>query len=251
MLKMNPVNEYLGPFLERAFAPLIERGFLAHRVRRRDEVGATSCQPPAGRRHPHHRLRQDPRPASSGARRGRSARRASATRSAAQEAHHQRARQREPGDRRARAVLATTSSRSMARNVAAHGRQQRLVQLQRRQAAGQPKGCPASATASSTKSRARSAEVPPRKAYYPGAQERFQLAGRRPERGEEDRRRRAGRAALDARHRPRRQQHRGRATFYTEPFCSILSRDRARQQRPAGVPRRGGRVRATIDSGAR
>ncbi len=29
ILKMNPVNEYLGPFLERAFAPLIQGGYLA------------------------------------------------------------------------------------------------------------------------------------------------------------------------------------------------------------------------------
>jgi aldehyde dehydrogenase (NAD(P)+) len=29
LLKMNPVNEYLGPFLERALQPLIERGYLA------------------------------------------------------------------------------------------------------------------------------------------------------------------------------------------------------------------------------
>jgi aldehyde dehydrogenase (NAD(P)+) len=29
LLKMNPVNEYLGPFLERALRPLVERGFLA------------------------------------------------------------------------------------------------------------------------------------------------------------------------------------------------------------------------------
>lgn len=29
VLKMNPVNEYLGPLIERAFAPLIERGFFA------------------------------------------------------------------------------------------------------------------------------------------------------------------------------------------------------------------------------
>jgi aldehyde dehydrogenase (NAD(P)+) len=28
ILKMNPVNEYVGPFLERAFAPLIEQGFV-------------------------------------------------------------------------------------------------------------------------------------------------------------------------------------------------------------------------------
>ncbi|HMJ12871.1 MAG TPA: aldehyde dehydrogenase family protein [Polyangiaceae bacterium] len=29
ILKMNPVNEYLGPFIERAFAPLIQGGYLA------------------------------------------------------------------------------------------------------------------------------------------------------------------------------------------------------------------------------
>jgi hypothetical protein len=28
-VKMNPVNDYLGPLLERAFAPLVERGFVA------------------------------------------------------------------------------------------------------------------------------------------------------------------------------------------------------------------------------
>jgi aldehyde dehydrogenase (NAD(P)+) len=28
ILKMNPVNEYVGPFLEQAFAPLVERGFV-------------------------------------------------------------------------------------------------------------------------------------------------------------------------------------------------------------------------------
>jgi aldehyde dehydrogenase (NAD(P)+) len=28
LLKMNPVNEYVGPFLERAFQPLVERGFV-------------------------------------------------------------------------------------------------------------------------------------------------------------------------------------------------------------------------------
>ncbi|MCK8322737.1 hypothetical protein LXA12_17585, partial [Erwinia amylovora] len=28
VLKMNPVNEYLGPHFEKALAPLVERGFL-------------------------------------------------------------------------------------------------------------------------------------------------------------------------------------------------------------------------------
>ena len=28
LVKMNPVNEYLGSFFERAFAPLIDKGYL-------------------------------------------------------------------------------------------------------------------------------------------------------------------------------------------------------------------------------
>jgi acyl-CoA reductase-like NAD-dependent aldehyde dehydrogenase len=43
ILKMNPVNEYLGPFLERAFQTLIDRGFLAI-VYGGGEVGAYLCQ---------------------------------------------------------------------------------------------------------------------------------------------------------------------------------------------------------------
>lgn len=29
IVKMNPVNDYVGPLMERAFAPLVERGFVA------------------------------------------------------------------------------------------------------------------------------------------------------------------------------------------------------------------------------
>ncbi|HEY6560021.1 MAG TPA: aldehyde dehydrogenase family protein [Polyangiaceae bacterium] len=43
ILKMNPVNEYLGPFLERAFAPLIQSGYLAV-VYGGGEVGAYLCR---------------------------------------------------------------------------------------------------------------------------------------------------------------------------------------------------------------
>jgi aldehyde dehydrogenase (NAD(P)+) len=46
VLKMNPVNEYVGPFLERAFAPLVERGYLAV-VYGGGDVGAYLCQHPA------------------------------------------------------------------------------------------------------------------------------------------------------------------------------------------------------------
>jgi acyl-CoA reductase-like NAD-dependent aldehyde dehydrogenase len=42
ILKLNPVNEYLGPFLERAFAPLIDRGYLAIAYGG-GEVGAYLC----------------------------------------------------------------------------------------------------------------------------------------------------------------------------------------------------------------
>jgi len=42
VLKMNPVNEYVGPFLERAFSPFIDRGFLRI-VYGGAEVGAHLC----------------------------------------------------------------------------------------------------------------------------------------------------------------------------------------------------------------
>lgn len=43
ILKMNPVNEYLGPFIEKAFKPLVDRGYLAV-VYGGGEVGAYLCQ---------------------------------------------------------------------------------------------------------------------------------------------------------------------------------------------------------------
>jgi aldehyde dehydrogenase (NAD(P)+) len=45
VLKMNPVNEYLGPFFERAFAPLIDKGYLAI-VYGGAEAGAYLCEHP-------------------------------------------------------------------------------------------------------------------------------------------------------------------------------------------------------------
>jgi acyl-CoA reductase-like NAD-dependent aldehyde dehydrogenase len=45
LLKMNPVNEYLGPLLRKAFAPLVERGFFEV-VYGGGEVGAWLCQHP-------------------------------------------------------------------------------------------------------------------------------------------------------------------------------------------------------------
>ncbi|MGI0493121.1 aldehyde dehydrogenase family protein [Alkalinema pantanalense CENA528] len=46
LLKMNPVNAYIGPFLEQVFAPLITDGFLAI-VYGGAETGAYLCQHPA------------------------------------------------------------------------------------------------------------------------------------------------------------------------------------------------------------
>jgi acyl-CoA reductase-like NAD-dependent aldehyde dehydrogenase len=46
VLKMNPVNEYLGPLLERALRPLIERGYLAI-VYGGAEVGSYLCYHPS------------------------------------------------------------------------------------------------------------------------------------------------------------------------------------------------------------
>ncbi len=46
LLKMNPVNEYLGPLLERALRPLIERGYLAI-VYGGAEVGSYLCYHPS------------------------------------------------------------------------------------------------------------------------------------------------------------------------------------------------------------
>jgi acyl-CoA reductase-like NAD-dependent aldehyde dehydrogenase len=45
LLKMNPVNEYLGPFLERALKPLVDRGYLAI-VYGGAEVGSHLCYHP-------------------------------------------------------------------------------------------------------------------------------------------------------------------------------------------------------------
>lgn len=45
ILKMNPVNEYLGPFFERAFQPFIEQGYLAV-VYGGGDVGGYLCQHP-------------------------------------------------------------------------------------------------------------------------------------------------------------------------------------------------------------
>jgi hypothetical protein len=46
LLKMNPVNEYLGPFLERALRPLLDRGYLAI-VYGGGDVGAYLCNHPS------------------------------------------------------------------------------------------------------------------------------------------------------------------------------------------------------------
>ena len=61
ILKMNPVNEWVGPYLERALAPLIDRGYLRI-VYGGAEVGSYLLLPPARRRRAHHRLGPHARP---------------------------------------------------------------------------------------------------------------------------------------------------------------------------------------------
>ena len=113
LLKMNPVNAYLGPLFEEAFAEAIARGLARHRLRRRRRGRRTSRSTPAWTRSTSPaRGRRTTR--SSGARPGRSATaRSRAARAAAHEADHERARQRLAGARRARA--AGTGARSRRR----------------------------------------------------------------------------------------------------------------------------------------
>ncbi len=103
LVKMNPVNEYLGPFYEEALRAAHPRRLPAHRLRRRRR-GRVPLRARGHRRHPHHRLRPHPRShrlgsAGSGARppQGREG-------AAAEEDHHQRARVRDARDLRPRAV---------------------------------------------------------------------------------------------------------------------------------------------------
>ncbi len=70
LLKMNPVNEYLGPIFERAFAPLIEPGYLRI-IYGGADVGSYATRARAGRRGAHHRQRlfaRDDRVGTAGAR---------------------------------------------------------------------------------------------------------------------------------------------------------------------------------------
>ncbi len=102
LYKAHPVNDYLGPLMERALpAPGGPRS-AEDRVRRRRR-GRVPVPASGRRRDPHHRLRQDLR--GDRLRRGRGGR-ASPGRAAAapDQAGHGRAGEREPGDRGARAV---------------------------------------------------------------------------------------------------------------------------------------------------
>ena len=55
IVKLNPVNEYLGPFYEQAFQPLIERGYLRFGLWR-CRGGKLPVVSPADRRCSHHRV---------------------------------------------------------------------------------------------------------------------------------------------------------------------------------------------------
>ena len=75
VFKTHPVNVFLGPLLEEAFQPLVDRGFFRV-VYGGAEEGAYLCRPPRRGRDPHHRLGPAPtrRSSSAPARRGGGAR---------------------------------------------------------------------------------------------------------------------------------------------------------------------------------
>ena len=245
---MNPVNEYLGPFLERAFEPLIDGGYLAI-VYGGGEVGAYLCEHPSvddihitGSDKTHDLIVWGPPGA--GARRPQAAQR-----SAAEEADHERARQREPGDRRPRSVHGRRAPQH-GRERRRDGHQQRLVQLQRRQDARRAEGLGAARGVPPRSSRDVLAALPPRKAYYPGAFQRYEALTT----GHADVRKLGAGTdealpwtlvlGLDA-GRP------SERNFFTEPFCAILSEVVDREHRPARVPRRPPFPSPTIACGAR
>ena len=219
VLKMNPVNEYLGPLLERALRPLIERGYLAI-VYGGAEVGSYLCDHPGvgdvhitgsdkthdlivwgppGPERDDRKRRDDPCSRSrSRASSGTSARCSSCP-----------------------ARTPTSSSRVMAENAAGMVTNNASFNCNAAKLLVLPKGW-ALRDAFIKKLADVLAAVPPRKAYYPGAAQRFQAltAGRADVR-------RIGTPGehalpwtlvlgLDAANGAER-------IFTTEPFCSILS----------------------------
>ncbi len=103
ILKMNPVNEYLGPILDEAFAPLRERGYFRV-VYGGAAEGGVSLSAPSRRGDSYHRLRQDPRRDRIRGRRGRRAPKGE-PRAPQHQAHHERARQRHPNHHRPRPLV--------------------------------------------------------------------------------------------------------------------------------------------------
>ena len=140
------------------------------------DVGAYLVEHAGDRRHPHHRLGQDPRPASCGARPGPSASaRKRENEPLLEKDDHLRARQRQPGDRSCPARTPTTSCGSR------RATSPRWSPTTPRSTATPPrcwsrrKGGRSASAFSSCVGKALG-EAPPRKAYYPGARERYERA---------------------------------------------------------------------------
>ncbi len=171
LLKMNPVNESLGPVFERAYAAADRRRLSADYLRR---LGRRRGGHPArpGRRGAHHRLDQLARRHRLGGARSGSRSPQTRQRSRAQKTHLQRTGQRHSVDRRAGQIHGTAArfSGSKYRHV---DHQQLLVQLHCHQGhphVGQlarPRAVPRQDSARVLDS------ITTRKAYYPGALDRF------------------------------------------------------------------------------
>ena len=222
VLKMNPVNEWVGPFLERALEPLDRRAATSASSTAAPRSGSALVYHPLRRRRAHHRLRSHARPdrvgaAGAGARpphRG--------ARSAAARPDHLRARQREPGRDRAVRATATrsspsrraTSSRMVCNNASFNCNAAKMLIT--------PKGWPQRSRFLDLVAQGLAA-APTRKAYYPGAFDRYRtLLSGHPEaqRFGQGERRRCWQWALvpglDA-------GDEREPLFRTEPFCGMLS----------------------------
>ena len=126
VMKANPVNDYLVPHWNRALAALVEAGVLRI-VDGGAAVGEYLTAPPADRRGPHHRLRQDLRRRRlRHRRRGRPAQ--GGRRARARQAGHGRARQRVAGHRGAGQVVGGRPALP-GRARGHHAGQQRRLQL--------------------------------------------------------------------------------------------------------------------------
>ena len=239
LLKMNPVNEWVGPILERALAPLCDAGFLRivyggadvgeYLVEHAgiDDVHITGSDKthdlivwgPPGPERERRQAADEPllaRPITS------------------------RARQREPGRGRAAPVL-RRRARVPGPERGHDGGQQRLVQLQRGQDAGHRRGLAAARGVPRAGRRLPRRRSPPARPTTRARGERYAQAHRGPRRSQ----RSARRAPASCRGRSSATSTpatRDDPLFSTEPFCALLSETTVGSADPARVPGRGDHV---------